>query len=207
MPPFRQRRKCHAHSRADATKECRNWALEGQLVCASHGGNNPAAREKALQRLEVDKIIEQGKWQLEGHEMADPGDTLLMLISAWKVRAIEVGNAIQELVAKAEGDLEKALTSSTYMEVNGKMVKVGEHAKGLVELEYRISTTLAGWSSTAIKAGLEERRVRVQERNANDFAQMVRALFADEDLALTSAQRQAFNRALERAVERKQLAS
>jgi hypothetical protein len=204
---IRQARQCHAHLRHDPTVQCKKAALEGQFVCGSHGGNNPRAKEKALARLEIEKIVNRGDWKLEGHPIVDPGETLLLLISAWKVRGVAVSNAIQAMVDKAGGDLEKALTAETWVETDGKMVKVGEHLKGLVELDFRITAQVASWSSTAIKAGLEDRRVRLQERNANDFVNMTRSLLNDPEIGLTAAQRQAFTRVLGRVVERKQLVS
>jgi hypothetical protein len=203
MAEYRQARKCTAHSRANKDQPCKRWALEGQAVCASHGGAAPRAQEKALVRLEVQKIVEAGPaaWKLEGHATADPGEVLLMLISAWKVRAIQLGDAVQQMVDKHDGDLEKALTADSWTETeDGRRVKTGEHTKGLVELESRVVSQLAQWASTAIKANLEERRVQIRERQAEEFSTMARLLMADALLGLTAQQRAEFPRALERVV-------
>lgn len=196
----RQGRRCKGRSRS--TREpCNNFAMNGQMVCRLHGGSTPKAKEKALVRLEVEKIVSRGEWKLEGHETADPGETLLLLISAWRTRARELANAIQDLVDKAEGNLEKALTSETWMEYDGKVVKTGEHAKGLVEQEFRVATQLAVWCAVAIKANLEERRVVVAERNAAEFSVMLRRLMGDAMLQLTPTQCDEFPKAIARAVE------
>ena len=175
--------------------------MEGQRVCYKHGGASIQAREKALIRVTIDKAINRGAWKLEGHPTADPGETLLLLISAWKVRLAEVSDAIQGMVDKAGGNLEKALTAETWVEnSDGQSVKVGEHLKGLVELEHRIASQLAQWSAVAIKANLEERRVIVQERNGAQFASMLRVILSDARLGLNAQQRAELPKALERMV-------
>jgi hypothetical protein len=196
----RQAIKCKANRSSGG--KCASWARPGQLVCATHGGLSPQAQEKALVRLEV------RKFEIEGHDTADPGETLLMLISAYRARVIEVGKAIQVLVDKHDGDLEKALTADTWMSGDdGKSFKTGEHTKGLVDLETRLSSMLAGWCAVAVKANLEERRVIVQERNSAAFTDMMRLLINDRQLALTGAQRSEFTAAVARAVEQRSIAA
>lgn len=190
----RQARQCKATNRSK--ERCGRYAKEGQLVCSLHGGNTPQAIDKALVRYEV------RKFEIEGHETADPGETLLMLISAYRARVIEVGKAIQTIVDKHDGDLEKALVSDTWLQGDdGKSFKTGEHTKGLVDLETRLSTMLAGWCAVAVKANLEERRVILQERNSQEFTSMMRLLINDAQLALDGRQRAEFNTALARAIE------
>jgi hypothetical protein len=166
------------------------------VVCAAHGGRAPQVAAKAEVRAEI------AKFELEGHETVDPGETLLMMISAFRSKAIEVGKTNQKIIDRHGGDLEKALTDSSYITTSdGSVVRVGDHVKALVDLEIRYSDRVASWSALAIKAGLEERRVKLAERQGALLAMVFQHVMRNERLALTAEQREYLPKAIERAWE------
>jgi hypothetical protein len=185
----RQARECR-------TKGCEAYAINGGVVCAAHGGRAPQVAAKAEVRAEI------ARFELEGHETADPGDTLLMMISAFRSKAIECAKGIQEMVNRHNGDLNKALVSDVYITTSdGDTVKTGESVRGLVDLEIRYSDRVASWSALAIKAGLEERRVKLAERQGELIAQVLRSVMRSPALALSQEQRDVLPLVIEQAWE------
>lgn len=176
--------------------------MEGQLVCRKHGGMAP----RAIARAEVRKAYKD--FRFGNQEYVDPGESLLQLIATWHQRMVAVSEAVQELVEEHEGKLDKALVEDTYMTTaDGRTVKVGEQARGLLQLENTYASMLAQWDVAAIRAKIEERKVMQLERNSAQFTTMMRALLASELLKLNAEQREQFPLALEQVIMKHDQAS
>lgn len=203
--------RCRGHK--SSGEPCNRWPHKGSPVCDSHGGRAPQVRAKAVVRAEV------MSWGLEGHaELADPGVTLLKLVTQCAARCELYGRLLQEAydaaerMAKAEqapegGDLLSAesarLDLERVMNTGGVGVLIGhqyaadkqagifatgEAIRGLVQLERDERTLLASFCAKAITAGLAERMVRMSEQMAGLVATAVERVLARRGLDSSSAE-------------------
>ena len=114
-----------------------------------HGGANPKTKAKAEVRAEV------LEWGL-GDVHVDPGEVLLRLVSQSSRRADAYAAELAKQVTK-HGDLKRAI----------------ERNAMLVRLEAEERDRLANFSGKAVKAGLNERMVRLAEDQAAFVARIV----------------------------------
>lgn len=169
---------------------CKKWPIRGATVCESHGGAAPQVRAKAAVRAEV------LRWGL-GDAHIDPAETLLRLLSQSAARAERYATELEELVADSDS-LRDALIREAY----GEFGPVGEYVRGLARLEAEERDRCGSFAARAIAAGLNERMVRVAEKQASIAEQALMA--ALEDIGLSTDQRQ---HAAERLVHHLRLVS
>ncbi len=90
------------HHRCGAKKRngqpCTNYPIRGTNRCRMHPGKKPA---KA--KAEGQVVLELRRWGLDGHsELADPGETLLRLVTQSRARAELYGRLLGEAYEAAE---------------------------------------------------------------------------------------------------------
>ena len=157
---------------------CGNYALRGATVCRKHGGAAPQVAARAAVRAEV------MSWGL-GDTTIDPGEVLLRLVSQSAVRAERYAQELEELVGESK-TLRDALVAQAY----GEFGPVGEYVRGLATLEAQERDRCAGFAAKAIAAGLNERMVRLAEKQASIAERALVAALADIGLS-ADQQRQA----------------
>lgn len=179
-------------ARNNAGLPCHNPPVKGAKVCRFHGGALPRVRELGLVRYEVSQWV-------AGDEKDDPGEVLLRLITQSRRRADLYASLLEEAYTSAEAeDLigagpilgtrwrmpagVSALIGHKYAvdPQGGPSIPIAEAVRGLVELEASERDRCANFCIKAIAAGLAERVVRMQERDA---AMAHKALIAGLDAA------------------------
>lgn len=172
--------QCTAVAKA-TKKQCRRDAVEGATVCQVHGGTAPQVRARAAVRAEV------ARWVL-GDPVDDPGEVLLRLVTQSRIRVDRYAVALAERCAVEGVTLEDVLVGDSYsLGDDGRPVKVGEYIRGLVRLENEERDRLSMFAAKAIAAGLEERQVRLAERQGAMLVQLLTAV--SERLELSADQR------------------
>ena len=170
---------CGAKTRNGGT--CRNAPLPGTNRCRMHGGASPQAQAKARERLAVAKA-ELEVARLGARRDIHPADALLELVH-WTAGEVDYWRA--RVVALAETD-EDALTWGTTQHRDG----VGPEGpvdittrEAAPNVAYRMltdaSNRLAAYASAALKAGVEERRVRLAEKQGALVADVIRGILTD----------------------------
>lgn len=157
---------------------CQGWRVAGSDKCRRHLFN-PRARAKAAVRAEVIA------WGLDAPTV-DPGETLLKLVSQSAARVQRYADELEQLVAESP-----SLRSALVGEAHGEFGPAGEYVRGLAVLEAEERDRLAGFCAKAIAAGLNERMVKIAERQGQLLADFLRRVLDDPDLGLTEAQRAA----------------
>ena len=167
--------------RCRATKlngqQCGCKPITGSTVCRYHGGGTRHVKQAAARRIAIqnarDLVVRLG-----GSIDVDPLDALLEMVkeAAWNVAAYRI--ALDELGIHV-GPIEHAGTTK------GAGVAVqavpGEHnieparPHVFVELYDRERDRLARYSKMCIDAGVEERRIRIVEAQAQKLGEVVEA--------------------------------
>jgi hypothetical protein len=206
--------QCRATSRAG--KRCKNKAIPGGAVCRFHGGASPHVASKAAVRAEVmnwglgDTAVDPGEVLLRlVTQSAARAETYARLLqeafdAAERLKqAHEEGANVEALgdenadTAETARDLDRifntggvaALVGNTYGAAKDVGVYVtGEAIRGLADLEAKERERCANFASKAVAAGLNERMVRLAERQGELLAQVIRGVL--DELGLSAEQKQ-----------------
>jgi hypothetical protein len=206
--------QCRATSRAG--KQCKNKAIPGGAVCRFHGGASPHVASKAAVRAEVmnwglgDTAVDPGEVLLRlVTQSAARAETYARLLqeafdAAERLKqAHEEGANVEALgdenadTAETARDLDRifntggvaALVGNTYGAAKDVGVYVtGEAIRGLADLEAKERERCANFASKAVAAGLNERMVRLAERQGELLAQVIRGDL--DELGLSAEQKQ-----------------
>ncbi|WP_068325020.1 hypothetical protein [Janibacter terrae] len=166
--------QCTATSK-QSREQCKRNAAPGQEVCAIHGAKSPQALQAAAKREQ------EAQARADAHRFAartdiHPADALLELVhyqagivTYWRARVEDVtdddlvwGVTKHEDGFGAEGPIDK------------KTREAGPH------VAYRLLTEaqdkLAAYAAAALKAGIDERRVRIAESQGAAIAGAIRAI-------------------------------
>ena len=165
-------RRCTATSKQTG-KRCGAWAIPGGTVCKWHGGNAPNAKKAAAQRLQEDQARTDAA-RFAARTDIHPADALLELVhyqagivDYWRGRVEDVNDA----------DLEWGVTRE---KTGGD--DAGTTSEAAPHIAYRLLTEaqdkLAAYAAAALKAGVDERRVRLAEQQGALVAQVIRGVLA-----------------------------
>ena len=180
MTPDPLPNKCGAHTRTGGT--CQNPPIHGGTRCRMHGGASPRAQAAAERRLAeaaaTRELTRLGVTRRDIH----PAEALIELVQFtagevdfWRTRVSELD--------------EDAFTWGVTREKSGGddhgTTKEAKPNIAYVMLE-RASDRLASYAAAALKAGVEERRVRLAESQGALVAQAVRQIL--DQLHLTPTQ-------------------
>ena len=173
-------RRCTAKSKQSGDR-CKRAAIIGGTVCKIHGGGIPAVKAAAERNAEMAAARRQ-LLALGEPEQVDPAEALLHLIS-WKYGEVKW---LRQRVQSLPGDeltwgtaqTEKGITAE------GPIDKVTEKASPSVwwALLRQAEDQLALYAERALRAGLEERRVRMAEQQGNMVHTIMMAIFHRLDL-------------------------
>jgi hypothetical protein len=189
-------RGCHAHrtvrdddGNAIGRAPCRKAASTGLTVCTAHGGKTPNARAKSAKaRAELAAAREVTRFgrRVQVH----PAEALVDLVH-WTAGEVAYW---REKVAEVEAaDGVTGLTWGRTVEVDKRSgefpgVDVTEEAKPHVAYAMLVdaSNRLATYAAAALRAGVDERRVQLAERQGTAIASAIRAIL--DALQLTPEQ-------------------
>ena len=169
-------RGCQAHKKAArGGGPCLATPVPGGTVCKWHGGNSPRAQAAATQRLATLAAAEQVA-RLGLRVDIHPADALIDLVH-WTAGEVAYWRAKTVEIADADGP--DALTwGTTRVKEGGDDRGTTQEAKPHIYLVMLrdASDRLAQYAAAALKAGVEERRVRLAEKQGDLIATMQRAI-------------------------------
>lgn len=171
---------------------CGSHAMEGQTLCRLHGGKNPDALAKAERTLEAEaaaRAISRRLGRRGAAPVTDPAHELARLAGeaiAWKDAALElVAELEQAKVADTdsdgdgEGDAVDPFGLATGVVVLGSS---GLDVHPLVKLAERAQERGAKVLAEMVKLGFVERRVQIEEAQAEALQQALTAVLADHGI-------------------------
>ena len=177
--------KCTAH-RSNG-EPCNNWAIKGAEVCRNHGGSAPRVREAAARRVAEEKAAAKMRLFAAPVEI-DPAQALLELVQ-WTAGEVRYWRA--EVARIAEDDVESLTWGQTKTEEGVGVGEDGGYMSKTVEeavppVAYRMlneaSDRLAKYAAAALRAGVEERRVKLAEDQGSAVAGAIRRILERLDL-------------------------
>lgn len=169
---------------------CKAWAIKGAKVCRVHGGSARQVRRKAVERVKEAKAAEVAKLFVEAVDTT-PGEALVDLVQwtageviYWRREVARIAEDSPEKLTASLARVESGEKSDMYFQV--KTVEVQAH------ISYRMLTSaqerLAKFSAMALKAGVEERRIKLAENQGELVVMAIRMILSD--LALTPEQQE-----------------
>lgn len=163
-------RQCTARAKATGTR-CRAPAIRGGTVCIRHGGAAPQVRRKARERLERQALDgEVGALLAElGVDDVHPLDALLDSVSQAHAMARLLGTLVAGLGPHPENG-----TAGLY----GPDHLGDGRPHALVEMHRRWVEMAARTSKLALDAGVEARRVALEERMVTEMVDVVQTVVA-----------------------------
>jgi hypothetical protein len=171
--------KCMAHNRVG--RPCGQSPIDGGSVCRLHGGRAPAVQAAAERRLALGDVERQVRRtlgaRLAGLDREDetPNPEQLLL-DAIRRQAALVAVLGDEVVSEEE--TVEAIDYGTNV--------VRMTISPVVEFYHQAIDQLAKLCALAIKAGIEERRVRLAEADGMRVFEAVMAALVDPDWGLTA---------------------
>lgn len=174
---------CNGTTRAG--KPCGNRPIIGGTVCRMHGGSAPAVKAKAAERTQQD-AARRALIALGEPTPIDPAQALLNLI-AWKHgEVIWLRDKVQAV--KNEVLVWGATEHREGMAQEGPVSVTTEKAAANVwwTLLRQAEDQLSDYASKALRAGVEERRLRMAEQQGAMVSQVIRRIL--ERLNLSDVQ-------------------
>lgn len=177
--------RCTGHS-SRTGKPCKQNPIDGLTVCKFHGGGTKAARAAGKRRVtEAAATAEAARFATRRD--IHPADALLELVQ-WTAGEVDYWRG--KVDALADEELAGALITKTEVgEDKGQptdltTTEAAEHI--YIRMLGKASDRLATYAAAALRAGVEERRVRLAENQGQLVAAVIRRIL--DALNLTDTQ-------------------
>lgn len=180
----RWRRKCKATNRFG--EPCKRWAMKGGLVCARHGGSTKNSKAKNAERYQehlMEKRAEREIARLGKQREIHPAEALLESVY---LAAGEVDFWREKLDTIDEDDLTWGRTSQ----------RVGAGPEGPIDVDtfeakphvYKVmfdqaQEKLVKYSAAALRAGVDERRIQLAEKQGAMVGEVIKRILDRLDLS------------------------
>lgn len=183
--PIKRSPQYYCTAKKSDGSSCKAYAIKGGKVCRVHGGATRQVRAAAARRAQEEAARKQLA-ALGEPEPVDPSDALLHLIS-WKYGEVKW---LRQRVQDLPGDELTWGVAQTDVGVGpeGPIDRVTEKASPSVwwALLRQAEDQLANYAERALRAGIEERKVRIAEQQGDIIAAVMMNIF--NRLALTPEQ-------------------
>ncbi len=182
--------QCTATSKRSGER-CKKWAIRGAKTCLAHGSGSKKARAAAARRVEEAKAAEAAERAVTTLGLSrdvSPSEALLEEVR-WTAGHVDW---LRDRVREVERD-ELVWGKTKVKDGYGPMGPSAETVEGATpsvwyDLYERERKHLVDVCTAALRAGVEERRVRLAEAQGEQVAAVIKAILGD--LQLTAAQQE-----------------
>lgn len=162
--------KCQAKSKKRGD-QCKNYPVRGLRVCLRHGGGSKKARAAATRNREQEKLTRVARRLGTPHDNLDPAQALLDLVAS-KAGEVEWLRHQVELL-ETDGDLwwgETKVVAKDNPEFGEQYERTEEARQHVVyTLLHKAQDQLAKYAAETLKAGVDERQVKIAEQTGAQF--------------------------------------
>lgn len=174
---------CKAHrSNGDP---CRAYAMKGQRVCSAHGGRSPIGKAAAARRLEEEKARAVAL-KVTGPVEVDPSQALIDLVHGAAGEAAYWRSEVERLQVEHPERMTMGLVRVEKGTRDRSDVDM-RHLEAGVPVAYRMwveaRERLARYATAAIKAGVQERQIKLAEQEGALVAEVIKAILDQLDLS------------------------
>ena len=174
--------RCHATTRQG--RPCQQPALPGLTVCRYHGGGTPAARAKSARHIATQQATAQAQQAVERLGLLVDVTPEQALLDEVRRAAAMVGYYGTQVQTVADRDENNLVWGVTRIKTGGD--DAGETREAAPNVWVRLwneeRDRLARVAAAALKAGIEERRVRLAENHGQLVATVIRRILDRLDL-------------------------
>lgn len=171
-------RKCQAASKKRPGEQCGAYPVRGLKVCMAHGGASRKSRAAAARNLEQEKLARVARRLGTPHDNLDPAQALLDLVAAKAGEVEWLRHQVETL--EHEGDLwwgETKVVAKDNPELGAQFDRTEEARQHIVyAMLHKAQDQLARYAAETLKAGVDERQVRVAERTGEQFEAVLTSL-------------------------------
>ena len=183
-------RQCTATSKRSGER-CKKWAIRGAKTCLAHGSGSKKARAAAARRVEEAKAAREAEKAVTTLGLSrdvSPSEAMLEEVR-WTAGHVDW---LRDRVRDLEHD-ELVWGKTKVKDGFGPMGPSAETTEGATpsvwyDLYEKERKHLVAVCTAALRAGVEERRVRLAEAQGAQVAEVIRAIL--DDLSLTLEQQQ-----------------
>lgn len=171
-------------------KPCGQWAVKGLQVCRMHGAGSPQSKAKRA-RLEQEAKAAKAAARLTIAVETDPSQALLDAVNSAAGEVAYWAAEVDKVQAEHPRQLTMGVTrveqgTRDRAQVDVKTIETVPHIAYRMWVDAR--ERLVRYATAALRAGVEERRVRVAEEQGAQLAAVIRAILGDRELDLTAEQ-------------------
>ncbi|MBM6588790.1 hypothetical protein [Brevibacterium sp. RIT 803] len=168
--------KCQGFSKS-TQRQCNSYPVHGLTVCRVHGGSSKRAKTAATRNLEQEKLIRVARRLGTPHTDLDPAQALLDLVASKAGEAEWLRHQVELLETDGELWWGKTKESEEDNPMGGKSETVQEARQHVVyTLLHKAQDQLARYATETLKAGVDERQVRIAEQTGAQFETVLTSL-------------------------------
>lgn len=174
--------KCGAKTKTHDGAPCLGNPVKGSLRCRMHGGASPQAKRKAAQRVSED--IARKAMETYGHKAdVDPITALLDEVCWTAGHVAWLRERVREIEAEALVWGKTTEVDKQAAEYPGTDTTEAAAPNIWLTLYQKERAHLVAACKAAISAGIEERRVRLAERQGDMIVAVLQKIFGDLNLS------------------------
>ena len=168
--------KCSARNKKTGD-QCGNYPLRGGKTCRFHGGSNKRSKNAAIRNLEQEKLTRVARRLGTPAENLDPAQALLDLVASKAGEVEWLRHQVELLETDGDlwwGDAKHTTGTNSLGMIDETTTEARQHV--VYTLLHKAQDQLARYATETLKAGVDERQVRIAEQTGAQFETVLTSL-------------------------------
>lgn len=168
--------KCQGFSKS-TQRQCNSYPVHGLTVCRVHGGSSKRAKTAATRNIEQEKLTRVARRLGTPHENLDPAQALLDLVASKAGEVEWLRHQVELLETDGElwwGETKVVAKDAEFEATYERTEEARQHI--VYTLLHKAQDQLARYATETLKAGVDERQVRIAEQTGAQFETVLTSL-------------------------------